>query len=583
MSSQTLRYIVGIDLGDGESAIAYANVANRYEPEVFETSSGERSIITAVRTMDDMTVYIGTAAFLKNADELHLNFKRDPAALKDREWNVLRNKIRTFIGEFYGQFKEQHPTIATSARVYIGHPSGWSTEGINKYKAIFIDDMPDVEVVAESRCAFIQVRDYHGLEQDPRDPVLVVDIGSSTTDLTFVNELVPYDVPVGSDLGARLIDRLFRDAALEKLKDPDDFRHMLSDTPGANNYLLYLSRRAKEMHFSGIPFEPTAESYRFVTKQCWPILASLSLEEVLQTPIEGFGTTWEQVFRDLLLNAKKNPQLTTSPKAIILTGGGSHMSFTKQICQDVFPDAQIPDPIKNELPYSVCKGLAGYGRWRYKVDAFRNDVNTFLNSSELSEMIEKRTQEFTRTVFPEVVKALYDKVLRLIAQQLRTGELTLAKMNEDAPKYIFGKIDKWLETEDGLHIQKTLSKQAFQPLADEVNRRTAKFCYRYDIPPSALDISLSVTSSDIWKTTDSDKFFVNNLIRIGQLIPIPLRKVVPESVVDFTMDIMAEGGQSPFTPYLNLDSKRMQNLARKLRDQIRTQVTAGAKEVERLL
>ena len=42
------KYIVSIDLGDGESSIAYALTEGREEPQVAELKDGEKSMITAI-------------------------------------------------------------------------------------------------------------------------------------------------------------------------------------------------------------------------------------------------------------------------------------------------------------------------------------------------------------------------------------------------------------------------------------------------------------------------------------------------------------------------------------------------------
>ena len=41
------KYIVGIDLGDGESSIAYVQAEGESEPQMFTFKNGEQSMLTA--------------------------------------------------------------------------------------------------------------------------------------------------------------------------------------------------------------------------------------------------------------------------------------------------------------------------------------------------------------------------------------------------------------------------------------------------------------------------------------------------------------------------------------------------------
>jgi molecular chaperone DnaK (HSP70) len=189
------KYIIGFDLGDGESSIAITPVNGNDEPEVFEFEAGVKSLITAIaETENDQgksEILIGEAAIVHpEAKRLSIRYKVDPYRAED-DWEINKHKILQFAEKFFSRLIAQKPHLRENIRVCIGHPSAWSEEGVKIYKDLFSNSssrysIPSTGIVAESRAAFIQARDYLNIsDRDIQDSVLVIDIGSSTTDFTY--------------------------------------------------------------------------------------------------------------------------------------------------------------------------------------------------------------------------------------------------------------------------------------------------------------------------------------------------------------------------------------------------------------
>jgi hypothetical protein len=72
-------------------------------------------------------------------------------------------------------------------------------------------------LVPESRAAFITMKEERQLTQaEIREPILIVDLGSSTTDFTFVLNLDPAELLIGKHypLGAACIEQQLLELAL---------------------------------------------------------------------------------------------------------------------------------------------------------------------------------------------------------------------------------------------------------------------------------------------------------------------------------------------------------------------------------
>ncbi|WP_307176060.1 hypothetical protein [Streptomyces africanus] len=238
-----VRYAVGLDLGDGESSLCRLPTHGRGKAEIYARGTEGTAIVTALGReplkQDGHRYVIGEAAVLaKNALHFSVNFKTRP----DPEGLVVPEAVQ-FAQVLLTEFFAAHPEVREDCAVYVGHPTGWDAASVAAYREHFASMRLPVHLVAESQSALVHVRDRRAGRRDPRglDRVLVVDIGSSTTDFTFVADLVPRNLPVGSDLGCALIDNELVERVRAAFQANEQFTAAL-DKDGAPEMLRLVCR-----------------------------------------------------------------------------------------------------------------------------------------------------------------------------------------------------------------------------------------------------------------------------------------------------------------------------------------------------
>jgi molecular chaperone DnaK (HSP70) len=102
----------------------------------------------------------------------------------------------------------------------------------------------------ESQSALLHVRD-RGHDERQLERVPVVDIGSSTTDFTIVEDFSPRNLVVGAALGCRQIDEQLAGLVRAALHHDPAVMEALT-APGGMDFLLLACRWAKEAQFSGV-------------------------------------------------------------------------------------------------------------------------------------------------------------------------------------------------------------------------------------------------------------------------------------------------------------------------------------------
>jgi molecular chaperone DnaK (HSP70) len=86
-------HIIGLDLGDGESCLAYVTSNSLDEPAVYRFRGGSGSIPSAIADYKQglkIGVAIGEDALVReNKTDLNINFKWDPLSEPD-QWKLLK-------------------------------------------------------------------------------------------------------------------------------------------------------------------------------------------------------------------------------------------------------------------------------------------------------------------------------------------------------------------------------------------------------------------------------------------------------------------------------------------------------------
>ncbi|MDI6098816.1 hypothetical protein QLQ12_09415 [Actinoplanes sp. NEAU-A12] len=376
------RYAIGLDIGDGESCLGWAPLDRSEPTRIYaRPRSGERSIVTAMAQSPAGASrrLIGDEAVTSHgATHFSVNFKAAPDVLCSGTPDAV-----CFAQSLLTEFREHHPEVFTDGVAFVGHPAGWPAEAVDAYgRHLGLLGLP-VRLMPESQSALLHVRD-RGRDETRLERVLIVDIGSSTTDFTIVEDLSPRNLPVGATLGCRQIDEQL--AALVRTTLQHDAALMEALTAdGGPDFLLLACRWAKEAQFSGVSRrimdlrESCEERLRPIVATAWTWLLDLEIPQMVAAP-GGWGDGFRAVLTEVadLLGDQR-------PHLVVLTGGGSRMPLADWLSREVFPTSMVEHD--EDPQFAVARGLVSNGQHRAAVDRFRRDVTGLIRAPETERMV----------------------------------------------------------------------------------------------------------------------------------------------------------------------------------------------------
>ncbi|MGW1956461.1 Hsp70 family protein [Streptomyces sp. NPDC001920] len=486
--------VIGLDLGDGETTLAWTTRNGDGGIRIFQRrTTGERSVLTAMaRAATDRRRLLGEeAVYAAGAAEFSLNFKQgpDPAGFETPEAVLF---VQALLAEFLAaqaerteqsEPSEQSEPGEEAARplMVVGHPAGWDPQVVDTYAEFLKIRGIGIRLLPESQAALVHVRrpdPDRSITEQPRDSrVLVVDIGSSTTDLTLITDMEPRSLPLGSDFGCRRIDFQVADLVTERLHDNEILRAALS-ADGGREFLLLACRRAKEAQFTGTQAEILNQPFnpRFlpIVELAWGWLRSLEIPALVAAP-----GGWADEFRALLARARRLME-DQDPDQVVLTGGGSRMPFTRRICGEIFPDAVVHnDP---EPAFSVARGLALAGYTELRLERFRTALDALLDEPELGEMCEEHISEG------------FTELKRRLARRVRDTTVHSGTSVE-------GLVDDGDEPPAVMDLRAALNQR--------LGERVSSLCRDHGVPHDALDLKFELPLSVAETLTDRLLSYVN--------------------------------------------------------------------------
>jgi molecular chaperone DnaK (HSP70) len=479
---------IGFDLGHGETAVAKARVESIEPPEMLEVNN-KKIQITALGWHPDL---IGEQALIQaGVTQLKIAFKRKPNNDPD-----YRKTISKFIEIYYQLLKESKQIEGgETSQFFVGCPSGWSVSDREEYQNLLKESgIPFLSVIPESRAAFMHAKEAGKLDYDKlKSSVLIVDIGSSTTDFTLVKSLHEIPIDFGSNaLGGSLIDRAIFARTVANHEDKALLERVFEQYPHHQARCELACRKAKEDYFSNEPLynhpQTFARGFESINEQIYfiPQVNRAIAQEILHQPLpELEGKSWIQSFREAINVAKeKLDQQGIVPKVVLMTGGASRMKFTRQICEEIFPEpaTQVrPDP---EPERCIALGLARVGRWDLRAAAFKQEVNKLFDSKKLKDLIEKHIPELIELLTKPLSDSLIENAVKPSLKDWRNNKIrTLA----DLETVMKGQAQKWIESENARQIVKKQSVTWFNSkIQPELAEETDPICQRYQIPRSSL-------------------------------------------------------------------------------------------------
>ncbi|MER3493454.1 MAG: hypothetical protein C4323_14660 [Mastigocladus sp. ERB_26_2] len=503
---------IGFDLGHGETAVAKAIVESIEPPQMLEINN-KKNQITALGWHPQLGYLVGEQALIQaGVTQLQISFKQKPNQDPD-----YRKTISTFVATYYRLLQESKQIEGgTTSYFYVGCPSGWSVSEREEYqKLLQTAGIPHLNVVPESRAAFMQAKEAGRLEYEKlKSSVLIVDIGSSTTDFTLVKTLHEIPVDFGSNaLGASLIDHAIFERTLAKHDQKALLEKVFKEYPHHQARCELACRKAKENYFSNEQLYSDSQSFargfESINEQIYfiPQVNKLIMEEILNQPLPELGQkSWIQAFRAAVSEAKqKLDQQNIVPQLLLMTGGASRMKFTHQICQEIFPEPETllrPDP---EPERCIALGLARVGRWDLRATAFKQEVNKLFESQKLKDLIERQIPELVELLIKPLADNLIESAVRTGVKDWQKNQIrTLADLETSMKE----RAEQWLKSD---RAQQIINNQCISWFNNQIQpdlaAQTDPICRQFHIPRSSLRFEEGI-----------DPTFVNPELRIGDAI-----------------------------------------------------------------
>ncbi|BAY97294.1 hypothetical protein NIES37_12320 [Tolypothrix tenuis PCC 7101] len=510
--SMEILETVGFDLGHGETAVAKAIVESIEPPQMLEVNN-KKNQITALGWHPKLGYLVGEQALIQaGVTRLEISFKEKPK--NDAKY---RETLSTFVATYYRLLKESKQIEGgETTYFYVGCPSGWSVSDRTEYQKLLQSAGIDLlNVVPESRAAFMQAKEAGKLEYEKLlSSVLIVDIGSSTTDFTLVKSLQEIPIDFGSNiLGASLIDKAIFERTLAKHEQKQLLEKVFAEYPHHQARCELACRKTKEDYFSNEQLYSDAQSFargfESINEQIYfiPQVNKLIMEEILHQPLAALARkSWMQAFREAVKEAKEQlDKQGIVPKILLMTGGASRMKFTHQICQEIFPEPETfvrPDP---EPERCIALGLARVGRWDLRATAFKQEVNKLVESNKLEELISRHIPELIELLTQPLANGLIENAVR---PGIKDWQKNKIKTLADLETSMKNRAEDWLQ---GNIAQLIINNQCIswfnKKIQPDLAAETDPICRKFQIPRSSLRFEDSI-----------DPAFVNPELRIGDAI-----------------------------------------------------------------
>ena len=408
----------GFDLGDAESAVARLNKEEQVAPEML-TVAGEQSFITAYAQLTSGELLIGEkACYADNVTKRKLRFKS--RFLSDRSSSA---DIKSFAAGVLGELYGSGDLIRNEdCSFYVGCPAGWDRNTREHYREIFESaGYPPARIISESRAAMVSACQSRHLQIGVdilSRPVLVVDIGSSTTDFAYIMGGKEVEMQTAGEvaLGGGLMDEILLDesvaaSGLAKKK----IQSVFTASEPWRTYAEFAARRLKEKYYSDEEYWSTHECRETVVLHYdLPVKLTLRIDskiadKLVNKKIDKLGgRSFRQVFIASLEEVRDN--ITgAQPELIFLTGGVSRLPAVRDWCTSVFSDAVIISAADPE--FSVAKGLAYCGRIDEDMKEFKAELDQFIRSTAVEDIVSNHIHE----LYKDAVDCLVGPILEEVA------------------------------------------------------------------------------------------------------------------------------------------------------------------------
>ena len=485
MKKVSANEFVGFDLGHGESALGRAFGATTREPEILEYR-GERSFVTAIAKTSE-GIKIGADAvnlsFMAGAPKVWVKFKDREMSGVDVE-TPTRLFTQTLIE---GLSQDGIIRGPLESRFIIGCPSGWTDDHQAAYQKLFEGaGLKTVRIVPESRAALMTALEQGYLSiEDAKASVLIVDIGSSTTDFTYSRDLDAEDVG-HNILGSGLLDTQIFNLNLARQKSKKQIEKLLKKYPHYQPIMEYWCRQAKEAYFTGED-KPVEMIKRLPVNG--GVLFEINIDKtdadkILGTPLESLnGYSWEAAY-NFALKETVEKLGGRAPDTILLTGGASRLPLILPATERAFPKAKVLRGAEPE--FSIARGLSWLGRFEFLHASFQEAVAQVLSEDgAIYAKAKNASQTLGQKLAPALVDAMTDGCTIPVFQQWRSGQI---KSLDEVEGVLSERVKTWLQSDSATAVLKPVINDWFAQLQRDIEKDTDPLCRDHGLPAMVLSL-----------------------------------------------------------------------------------------------
>lgn len=386
-----IEYIIGIDLGHGETSAAicptqWDTAVELLEPAKDLEMGGNKKVMpSAITILDNGNAYIGDAAFnpevLKQA-VVRVCFKQAPKDINGEAEQIMMR----FMKEVYKRIRENNKAILSDDNhlVYIATPSGWDKETQNLYLEMAKEaGLPIAGVTKESRAAFVRAQHdvTSGLGRNIDKGSIVFDMGSSTLDFTYMNRDLSGLIDHGYDCGASFVEKSI---FANQERESEAIRLFESKYPKLVDYLVFEARKVKEQVY----FDPSLKVKKTINFDDFIDDEDLEDERFKLTfqpgELDKFleDNGYLKSISDAMIDFKENHISGQNIFGVFLTGGASRMDFIVPLvckCWGVKPEQVYRD---QDPSLTISQGVAEVARMDLRTDGMdvglEDEINQFL-------------------------------------------------------------------------------------------------------------------------------------------------------------------------------------------------------------
>ncbi len=479
MNDNEFIKVIGFDLGHGEFSLAEVPMQLGEQPQTIEINKRETQITAVGKDQKGQTIIGRNAVRKSDMQSFEICFKKKPSICSTLD----KQSIHDFVTEVYNHLiKDKRCEEPENTYFFVGCPSGWQVPEKDAYEQMITGaGLPNVSIVRESRAALLHAKEIQRIRpSDLAKSVLVIDIGSSTTDFTWVIDKNDNPIDFGKKLGASLIDKEIFKRTLDAHPNKEGLEEIFQKYPVFENRCEFACRVNKEEYFRNpddyhdsrsyvrAAFEDIQRLYEFK-----PLVNGPIMREILDEPMKELGNkSWKSAFRDNLRAVKQELDAQgITPSKIMLTGGASRMDFISTICENIFSSDWIRD---TQPELAIARGLARWGRININTGSFSSEANQILDR-ELESIVESHIQDLINNQAKKLANGAVNNGLKPQLIQWRDGKISTSeeldsKVKQQAEKWLIGTEASQIITSELSNWLPTVSKQVeekLSPLYDE--------------------------------------------------------------------------------------------------------------------